>query len=93
MEVPVRTLKARLSEYLDRAEDGEVITVTSRGRPKALIGPADPSVPPETADDLVRRGIRQGWISPGAGKLDLSDHKGFRASITVEDLLREDRAE
>src|SRR3989304_2803806 len=39
MDVGVRELKQRLSEYLDRAERGEIIRVTDRGRPKATLGP------------------------------------------------------
>jgi len=35
----VRELKQKLSEYLDRAERGEVLRVTDRGRPKAVLGP------------------------------------------------------
>jgi uncharacterized protein len=38
-DVGVRELKQRLSEYLDRAERGELVRVTERGRPKALLGP------------------------------------------------------
>jgi prevent-host-death family protein len=38
-DVGIRKLRARLSEYLDRAERGEVVTVTERGRPKAVLGP------------------------------------------------------
>ena len=39
MEVGIRELKQHLSEYLDRAERGEVVTVTDRGVPKAVLGP------------------------------------------------------
>ena len=38
-DVGIRELKQRLSEYLDRAEGGEVLRVTDRGRPKAQLGP------------------------------------------------------
>ena len=38
-DVGVRELRQRLSEYLDRAERGELLRVTERGRPKALLGP------------------------------------------------------
>ena len=38
-DVGVRELKQRLSEYLDRAQRGEVLRVTDRGRPKAVLGP------------------------------------------------------
>lgn len=36
----VRALKAKLSEYLKRAKAGERVTVTDRGRPIAILGPA-----------------------------------------------------
>ena len=40
-EVGVRELKARLSEYLRRAQAGARLVVTDRGRPIATIGPPD----------------------------------------------------
>ena len=39
--IGVRELKARLSEYLKRAQSGERLTVTDRGRAIAVISPAD----------------------------------------------------
>ncbi len=39
MDVGVRELKRRLSELLERAARGEVIRVTDRGHPKAILGP------------------------------------------------------
>jgi prevent-host-death family protein len=39
MDVGVRELKRRLSELLDLAERGELVRVTDRGRPKAMLGP------------------------------------------------------
>ena len=39
MEVSVRDLKDRLSEYLRRVEKGERLVVTDRRRPIAEIGP------------------------------------------------------
>lgn len=39
MEVSVRELKDRLSEYLRRVESGERLVVTDRKRPIAEIGP------------------------------------------------------
>jgi prevent-host-death family protein len=56
MDVGVRDLKARLSEYLARVERGEVIGVTSRGRRIAEIVPA-------LRTDDVERGIAEGWIT------------------------------
>jgi prevent-host-death family protein len=56
MEVGVRDLKARLSEYLDRVEQGEVIDVTSRGRRVAQLIP----VP---GRGNLNRGLAEGWIT------------------------------
>ena len=49
MDVGIRELKAKLSEYLERAAQGERIRVTDRGRPKAVLGPL-------LDDDIVQRG-------------------------------------
>jgi prevent-host-death family protein len=57
MHVGVRQLKARLSEYVERAARGETITVTNRGRPKAILAP----VP---VRDRLDEGIAQGWVRP-----------------------------
>lgn len=56
MDVAVRELKARLSEYLEKARGGEVIWVTSRGRRIAQIVPAPGS-------SNVERGLAEGWIT------------------------------
>ena len=59
-DVGIRELKQRLSEYLDRAERGELVVVTDRGRPKALLGPLP-------GHARVDDGIAAGWITPGSG--------------------------
>lgn len=84
-DVGVRELKQRLSEYLDRAERGEVVRVTDRGRPKALLGPL-----PGRAN--VEAGISEGWISPGS-KRRLEPVTRARSSRRVLDSLAEDRGE
>ena len=67
MDVSVRELKNRLSEYLRRASAGEEIVVTSRGKPVGrLVGPGQPSSGPET--EAVTRLLAQPWIRPGNGK-------------------------
>ncbi len=61
MDVGIRELKARLSKYVERADRGETIRVTSRGRLRALLvapGPDDP------LEDPIGRGMREGWITP-----------------------------
>jgi prevent-host-death family protein len=84
-EVGVRELKQRLSEYLDRAERGEVLQVTHRGRPKATLGP----VPGRAR---VEEGIRDGWITPGTLSPLGPVHRA-RSSRRVLEALAEDRGE
>jgi prevent-host-death family protein len=84
-DVGVRELKQRLSEYLDRAERGEVLRVTDRGRPKAVLGP----VPGRAR---VEDGIRAGWIAPGTGSSLRPVHR-WKSDKRVIDVLAEDRGE
>lgn len=85
MEIGVRELKARLSEFLERAEAGEVITVTDRGRPKALLAPLPGPTP-------LERGVADGWITPGDGASPARPRR-HRADRAVSDLLDEDRGD
>jgi len=82
-DVGVRELKQKLSEYLDRAERGEVLRVTDRGRPKAVLGPL-----PGRA--RVEQGVAEGWITAGSGQ-SLRDVPRHSARRSVLDVLSEDR--
>lgn len=83
MDVGIRELKQGLSEYLDRVAAGELITVTDRGRPKALIIP----VPGATG---LERGIDEGWIrQPRSAGLHPIDRVAGRRSIAA--VLDEER--
>ena len=82
-DVGVRELKQRPSEYLDRAAGGELLRVTDRGRPKALLGPL-----PGRA--RIGEGIEQGWITPGSGA-SLRDVRRWTARERVLDALSDDR--
>jgi prevent-host-death family protein len=84
-DVGIRELKQHLSEYLDRAERGEVLRVTDRGRPKAVLGP----VPGRAR---IEDGIRDGWITPGTDA-PLGAVRRAKASRRVLDVLAEDRGE
>jgi prevent-host-death family protein len=84
-DVGVRELKQRLSEYLDRAERGELVRVTERGRPKALLGPL-----PGRA--RVEQGVGEGWIAPGSGAA-LGTTRRWQAHRPVLDVLADDRDE
>jgi prevent-host-death family protein len=84
-DVGVRELKQHLSEYLDRAERGELVRVTDRGRPKALLGPL-----PGRA--RVEEGIAEGWITPGSGA-GLTAVRRWRGRTPVLEALAEDRGQ
>ncbi|HEX2362367.1 MAG TPA: type II toxin-antitoxin system prevent-host-death family antitoxin [Jiangellaceae bacterium] len=85
MDVGVRDLKARLSEFLDRAARGEVITVTDRGDPKAVLGPLP-------GRSRVPAGIEEGWVTP-ATRVGLDSVRRHRATQRVLDVLADDRGE
>ena len=83
MDVGVRELKAKLSEYLAAAAAGEDIVVTDRGRPVARLVPFGSS-------SAVDRGIADGWIeAPRRTRLDPVTR--YRSDSSVLDVLDEDR--
>lgn len=84
MDVGVAELKAHLSEYLDRAARGEIVRVTERGQPKALLTPLPGQV-------RLDEGIADGWVRPGDGSPPQRVRKRFRASATVQEIVDEDR--
>ncbi len=85
MEVGVRELKQRLSEFLDRAARGEVIQVTDRGVPKAVIGP----LPGRYRLD---EGVAEGWVTPGADS-PVKRVRRAKGRARIADVLGEDRGE
>jgi len=85
MQVGVRELKQHLSEYLERAARGEVIRVTDRGVPKAVLGPVPGRVDLDTA-------VAEGWVTPGED-LAIAHIRPARATRRVQDVLAEDRDE
>ena len=85
MDVAVRELKAKLSAYLKRAAAGEMITVTDRGRPVAVLGPVLETVDLSTAIDA-------GWVTP-ASSSGLRPVRRHRSGSSVELALAEDRTE
>ena len=88
MEIGIREVKARLSEYVSRVAAGETITVTDRGQPRAML------VPIESAD-RVDRGIQEGWITrrstrqPGAAK----PHTPSAGTARSEEIIADDRGD
>ncbi len=81
--VGIRELKAKLSEYLDRAAAGETIVVTDRGRAKVEIRPL-------SVDERIEQGIREGWIRPGRG-VPMREPLRLKGKMTIADAMVEDR--
>lgn len=85
MDVAVRELKAKLSAYLKQAAAGEIITVTDRGVPVAVLGPIPGRVDLSAAVDA-------GWVTPPA-RQGLTSARRHPASGTIQQTLDADRAE
>ncbi len=85
MDVAVRELKARLSAYLERAAAGELITVTDRGRPVAVLGPVLGTI------DLAAA-VAAGWVTAASAR-GLRPVRRHRSAASVGQTLAEDRAE
>lgn len=85
MDMGVRELKAKLSAALQRAAAGELITVTDRGKPIAVIGPPLGSIDLQAA-------VEGGWVTP-ATTTGLKQARRLPARLSVLDALAEDRGE
>lgn len=83
MDIGVREFKKRFSEILERASRGEVIRVTDRGRPKAVLGP----VPGRLGLDA---GIADGWVRPGDGSPS-EPARRYTSRRSIAGTLDEDR--
>jgi prevent-host-death family protein len=86
VNIGVRELKQNLSEYLDRAAKGELVVVTDRGVPKALIV----AIP---GGDQMATGVEEGWITPASKSGKLNPSLKLQASRRSLDVLNEDRGE
>lgn len=82
-EVGVRELHDRLSEHLERVEQGAEIMVTRRGRPIARLSAVDGEDP---LQDLLRRGL----ITPPA-RQRAERRASVEARDSVSDLIAEQR--
>jgi prevent-host-death family protein len=86
-EVAVSTLRAQLSDYLQRAAQGEEILITENGRNVALLAPMEPSAPERRAWDLVQ----EGTASWSGGKPQGSRRRPKLAGMSASDIVLEDR--
>lgn len=91
--VGMRELRAKLSECVRRAADGERLILTDRGRPVAQLTPLDHS----TLNDLARieQGVAEGWITPAKrrGGLEQFPPQIRSDGPTIMEMLDEDRGE
>jgi prevent-host-death family protein len=74
MDVPVRELKNRLSEYLRKVSAGQEVVVTSRGKAVArLVAPRAGRRPAAASKEkeVIALLRSQPWIRPGKGELRL----------------------
>jgi prevent-host-death family protein len=83
MDIGVRELKQRLSELIERASKGEIIRVTDRGQPKALLCPLP-------GRGRLDQGIEEGWIRRGRARPPARVQR-VQASRRSDDVLAEDR--
>jgi prevent-host-death family protein len=83
MDVGIREFKAKLSEYLDRAANGEDIIVTDRGRPVVRLVPVG-------SVDPLERGVDEGWVDPPR-RTGLGPAQRFRSTASVLETLESDR--
>lgn len=86
MEIGIRELKAKLSEYVERAGKGESIHVTDRGRVKAILGPVPNAL-------NLDRAVEEGWVTRGNGKPSASTRTRHRGRVTIAESFAEDRGE
>ncbi len=82
-EIGVRELKAGLSDCVRRARLGEVITITDRGRPVAVLAPLP-------GRGHLDEGIEEGWVVAPV-RAGLGPVRRAAARRRVADVLDEDR--
>jgi prevent-host-death family protein len=83
LEVGVRMLKAHLSEYLRRANEGECIVVTDRGRQVAELRPL--SRERVLVDNLAARGTVRLGSGERVGRVGISLRGGDLSDTVLDD--------
>jgi prevent-host-death family protein len=82
-EVGVRELHDRLSEYLEKVEQGAEVLVTRRGKPVARLSRVEG---PRPFEELERRGLVRWPEKPREARKALAGSKG-----SVSELVRDQR--
>lgn len=57
-------LTTKVGEYVHLAEAGETIVVTEQDRPIAELVPPRAAARAQSVEDVLARGVREGWITP-----------------------------
>lgn len=86
-QVAIETLKAQLSDYLQRARQGEQILITESGRSIALLAPIEGNEPAKRAWELVQSGAAS-W---SGGKPQGSRRRPKPSGKSASDMVLEDR--
>ncbi len=85
MDVPVTTLRANLSAWLERVRAGEEIVVTERGLPIARVMPMDTAA-------LIARLESEGVIAPAKRpKRSMAGRKRIKPTGSVAQLIIDQR--
>jgi prevent-host-death family protein len=93
ISVGLRELKARLSEYVSRAHDGETIVVTHRNKPIAQLtplGPVDPVI--EALRTLADQGVIE-WSGGKPEGFPLGEGPRLLGGPSVSDVVVQERDE
>ena len=83
MDVGIRELKAKLSEYVASVAQGGRVTVTDRGRPVAELVPI-------SSQSELERGVEAGWVDPPR-RNKLGEPTLFESDRSVADVVDDDR--
>jgi prevent-host-death family protein len=84
MEVGVRELRGRLSDYLARVRDGEEVVVTDRGTAVARIVPI-------VGGRALDRAVAEGLVSPAPERTRSRPARRTHSRGPVSDLVAEQR--
>jgi len=84
MEVGIRELRGRLSDYLARVREGEEVVVTDRGAAVARIVPV-------TGGRALDRLVAEGLVSPATRPARTRPARRVRSRGGVSDLVGEQR--
>jgi prevent-host-death family protein len=82
-EVGIRELRDRLSQYLDRVQDGEEMVVTDRGRAVARVVPM-------SGERTIDRLTREGKVTPAVQRQRVLPTP-LKTKGTVSDLVGDQR--